>query len=239
MKQDHENGKKPHKKKPIHDGHRGRMRDRYLKTGLTGFQPHEILELLLFYAIPRKNTNPLAHELLDRFGSLDRVFAAEPHQLRDIPGMTDNSVVLIRLLRDLYYHQVINEQFLIPLGSGQLAGEFFKKLYRFEQREVIRVAFLDDQLRLLHCIVLSEGHPNASTLSVRQLTEASILYSSNLLILAHNHPNGLPVPSGDDISTTRYLVPALRQCEIHLVDHIIVGDGEYSSMRECGAFLGL
>ena len=229
---------KPKKKDP-HAGHRSRMRDRYMKTGLNGFQPHEILEMLLYYAIPRKDTNQIAHELLDQFGALDRVFAADAYQLKRIPNMTENAVVLIRLLRDLYHYQIIDEQLHIPLNSGKLAGEFFVKLYQYENHERIRVAFLDDRLCLLHCVQLGEGHPNASSISVRQLTEAAIMFSSNIMILAHNHPNGLPVASRDDIVATRSLVSTLQHSGIQLIDHIVVGSGQYSSLLECGAFLGL
>ena len=239
MKKEQENNREPKKTKPVHEGHRARMRERYLTTGLNGFQAHEMLEMLLFYAIPRKDTNALAHSLLDRFGSLERVFAAEPHLLKAIPGMNGNAVVLFRMLRDLYHHQIIDSQLHTPLGSGQLAGAFFSRLYQYEQREIIRAAFLDDQLRLLNCVVVDEGHPTASELYIRQLTDEAVQSSGNLLILAHNHPQGRLAASAKDISATRLLAAGLRRSGISMVDHIILAGGEFISLREKGVFIGV
>ncbi|MBR3269558.1 MAG: RadC family protein [Oscillospiraceae bacterium] len=227
------------KEKPIHEGHRSRMRERYLKSGLNGFQSHEILEMILYYAIPRKNTNPTAHALLQRFGSLEKVFAAEPGELEKVPGMTENAALMLRMMRDLYQMQTAEDQQKTALDSGQRACDFFRRLYRFEQREIVRLAFLDENLYLKKCIVLSEGHPTAATVSVRDITEAALAESCNIVILAHNHPNGTASPSDTDISTTRCTAQALLKNGIILSDHIIVGTDKTRSLRECGTFLGI
>ncbi len=227
------------KEKEIHDGHRKRMRERYLQTGLTGFQPHEILEMLLFYAIPRKNTNPIAHALLREFGTLDQVLAADPKMLRKIPGMTDTAAVMLPFLRDLFCLELSETQTGVLMDSGKQAGSFFRKLYRFERKETVHLALLDDRLILKKCVQIADGHPSAAEFMLRTVTETAFAESCNLLILAHNHPNSIPKPSAADISTTRILAEALKKNGISLMYHIIVGRGEYCSMRECGAFLGI
>ena len=222
-----------------HEGHRARMRTRFREAGLVGFHPHEILEMLLFYAIPRKDTNEIAHKLLDEFGSLEHVFAASPEALRRVPGMTENAAMMLSFLRAVYLSFEAEPQTAVLLDSGQQAGEYFLRLYRFERHEIVRLAILDDNLILKQCIRLAEGHPSAAALSARQVEEAAAAGAGSLLILAHNHPNGSAKPSDVDISTTRILAAALKEHGIALMDHIIIGGGEYCSLRECGAFLGI
>ena len=153
--------------------------------------------------------------------------------------MTDNAAVMLPFLRDLYCFEITEMHKDFLMDSGQRAGEFFLKLYRYEKRERIRLALLDDSLMMKKCILLAEGHPSAASLSVRRITEAAIAGESNLLILAHNHPNGTAKPSDVDISTTRILAAALKKNDISLMDHIIVGESGYCSLRQCGAFLGI
>lgn len=227
------------KKKAIHDGHRSRMRDRFLKTGLNGFQPHEILELLLFYAIPRKNTNPIAHNLLEAFGSLEGVLSADVQALASVEGMTQNAAVFIQVLKELRQLKPAVPQQNLSLNAADNAGEFFVRQLAAETKEVICAAFLNDSLRLQACVILAEGHPSASELTVRKITETAFSYASNYVILAHNHPQGTAVPSPEDIGATRYLIPALKENGIVLLDHMIISGSAFNSLRKCGAFLGL
>ena len=223
----------------IHQGHRKRMRERFLKTGLIGYQPHELLEILLYYGIPRVDTNPVAHALLECFGSLRGVFSAEPDQLKQVQGMTEPAVCLITLLRAMYVYDAEEQLDGVPMESFAKICEYFSALYRFEQREVVRAAFLDRNLRLIACEVLGEGHPSASEFSVRRLIERAGAAGSSVAVLAHNHPHGNAVPSDADIAVTRQLAEMLAKSGISLADHVIVGDGEAVSLREYGVFMGL
>ena len=223
----------------LHDGHRGRMRDRFMKNGLEGYQPHEVLEMLLFYAIPRRNTNPLSHRLLEQCGSLHGVISANPDMLKQVPEMTEPAVVFLTFIRALLDYD-LNEQFVgKPMDTFDAVRTYFVSCFRFERNEVVRAALLDDRLRLVQCVKVSEGHPSAAEISVRKLTELSLHTGCNVLILAHNHPKGTAEPSEADIAVTRSLAQALQLSGIRLVDHIVVGENNAVSLRECGGFLGI
>lgn len=223
----------------IHQGHRQRMRERFLKSNLYSFQPHEMLEMLLYHAIPRADTNPVGHALLDRFGSLHGVLSAEPTALKSVPGMTDNAVVMILFLRQ-FYTEAVSEHFTgQPLDSFGGAKSFFQQIYAFEANEVLRVLFLDDNLCIKRLATLREGFKNAVTVPVRQVSELSFAERSKTIVMAHNHPNCTCEPSDEDIAVTRHLVRVFRGMEIDLIDHIIVGWNGAYSLRENGVFLGL
>lgn len=222
-----------------HDGHRRRMRERFLKSNLYSFQPHEMLEMLLFHAIPRADTNPVGHALLDRFGSLHGVLSAEPTALRSVPGMTDNAVVMILFLRQFYTEAVCERLVGQPVDSFGAAKAFFQLNYAFEANEVLRVLFLDEKLCVRRLATLREGFKNTVAVPVREISELAFAEHSRTVVLAHNHPDCTCAPSPEDIAVTRHLVKVLRDMQIDLIDHIIVGsDGAYS-LRENSAFLGL
>ncbi len=223
----------------VHSGHRSRMRRRFLETGFTGFQAHEVLEMILYYGIPRRDTNEIAHMLLKRFGSLHDVLCADPQALMQEPYISENAAVLITMFRSVLQYEAASQLEGTLLDSYRKVCKFFVDLYMLEQREIIRVALLDQNLRVLRCEIVSEGHPSAAQLTVRQLTELAYRANSNTIILAHNHPRGTTKISSEDIAVTRHLVPILLQCGISLADHVIVSGDQAVSMREMGAFMGL
>lgn len=223
----------------IHQGHRQRMRERFLKTELEGFHAHEVLELLLYYGVPRVDTNPLAHALLERFGSLHGVLSAPPEQLKQVKGMTDSAVCLIALMRAVYAYDAAEKHCGIPMESFSAICDYFTELYRFENREVVRAAYLDSRLKLITCEVIGEGDPSASVFSVRSLIRHALAAGSNVVILAHNHPQGSAAPSDTDIAVTRQLAETLAKSGISLADHVIAGSGETVSLRSLGIFMGL
>ncbi len=223
----------------VHSGHRGRMRRRYLETGFSGFQPHEVLEMLLYYGIPRRDTNEIAHKLLDRFGSLHGVLSANPQDLMQEPYISENAAVLITMFRAVLQYDAAAQVAGMVLDNYSKVCKFFTDLYLFEEREVIRAALLDEKLRVMRCEIVSEGHPSAAQMTVRQLTELAYRANCNTMILAHNHPRGSAKVSSEDIAATRHLVPILMQCGITLVDHVVVCGDKAVSMREQGVFMGL
>lgn len=223
----------------MHGGHRARMKQRYRTQGLDGFDDHNVLELLLYYAIPRQDVNPIAHRLMERFGSLRAVFDASPEELQQVPGVGENAATLIKLMTD------VNRRYLIDrgkrktrpcLGETQAAGEFFLPYFHGIREERVYVAFLDDAFRLLACREMFEGGVNFAMLSVRKLVEAALAEHATNLILAHNHPAGQALPSFEDRETTLTVARALQAVQLNLLDHIIVAEDEYISMEECGYF---
>lgn len=223
----------------VHSGHRGRMRRRFLEIGLNGFQPHEVLEMLLYYGIPRRDTNEIAHNLLNRFGSLHGVLSADPQDLMQEPYISENAAVLLALFRAVAQYDAGEQVIGTELDNYRKVCKFFIDLYLFEEREVVRAALLDEKLRVLRCEIVSEGHPSAAQMTVRQLTELAYRTNSNTMILAHNHPRGTAKISGEDIAATRHLVPILLHCGITLIDHVVVSGDHAVSMREQGVFMGL
>lgn len=226
-------------KKDLHKGHRKRMMKRFAETGFSGFMPHEIVEMMLFYAIPRQNTNPLAHELLERYGSVEGILSAPPESLRAVRGISDGVINTLRFFRELNAYTALEKAIGVQFSSADAIKQFFMEYYQNEPNEVIRAALLDDQLYLARCITLSEGTPAATALTKRNVTKTIAAEGSNAIILAHNHPNGAPLPSPEDISVTEKLFFTLKSLGIELLDHIIVGKGGAVSMREAGFFIDL
>ncbi len=221
----------------LHDGHRQRMRERFLKSGGSGFQQHELLEMLLYYAIPRINTNDIAHRLLDRFGSISGIFAADHNALCSVKGITEHTAVLLKLLPALYAVDMDAHTTQITLDSYEKVCGYFRKLYQYERNEVIRLACLDEMLRLRSCHILERGNTNSVSVSLRAVAEIAILENCNTVMIAHNHPDGAAVASAEDIAATRHLYQGLQGLSIRLIDHVVVGRNGAVSMRESGAFL--
>lgn len=218
----------------IHEGHRQRMRERFLGDGLENFAPHEALELLLHYAIPQKDTNPIAHALMDRYGSLSGVLAASVEDLQKVKGVGEYAAVLISLVPKLCGKASLEDALRqdMILGSSGLAGEFLVARLAGEKNEVLYQLCLASDRRLLSCRKLEEGTVNRAHLPVRRLVENALLCSAASVILAHNHPSGDVTPSPEDIAATRTARSALASVEVELADHIIVGKGTYASLRE-------
>lgn len=223
----------------IHGGHRARMKTRYLEQGLDSLADHEALELLLYYAIPRADVNPLAHRLIDHFGSFHAVLEAEVSELTQVEGVGESTALLIKLIRELDRRYLIRktESGGRPiLDKTDAAGAFFLPYFHGLREEAVYAAFLDDDFRLLKCRKMFEGSVNFAPLSVRKLVEAAIREHATNLILAHNHPMGQAIPSVEDRETTQRLAAALAGVQLQLADHIIVAGEDYLSMAECGYF---
>lgn len=219
----------------IHDGHREKMRQRFMTGGLDAFADHEILELLLYYAIPRRDTNPIAHALMERYGSLPAVLAAPMEDLKRTEGIGESAAVLLHLVpqvcRRARLAQVGEDQ---VLNSSERAGAYLLECFDGESREVIYQLCLDRKGKLLACKRLGEGSVASADLDVRRLVENVILTGASAVILAHNHPSGVALPSDGDYTATMRVRAALNAIGIELADHIIVADGDFVSMADSG-----
>ena len=219
----------------MHDGHREKMRRRFISGGLESFADHEALEMLLFYAIPRKNTNEIAHHLLDKYGSLTAVMSAPLEDLQKVPGIGENAAILLRLVP-----QLCRKARLADMGretifkTNEQAGNYLMEYFAGERNEVIYVLCLDRKGKLLACKRMSEGNTSNTELNIRMLIETVLLTSASEVILAHNHPSGVALPSDEDFLTTAMVQDALAPIGVKLADHIIVADGDYVSMADSG-----
>lgn len=221
----------------IHDNHRERMRRRFLAGGLDGFADHEALELLLYYAIPRRDTNPIAHALMDRFGSLAGVFSAPVEALEQVEGVGENAAVLLRLaplvIRKARLTEARRE---LILNSRESIGAYLLELFSQERNEAVYQICLDRKGKLLSCKRLGEGSASAVNLDIRKLVENALLSSASSVVLAHNHPSGIALPSDADRAATAQAGAVLKSVGVRLVDHIIVADGDFVSFSDSGFF---
>lgn len=220
----------------IHDGHRKRLRSRFLQDGLSGFEEHNALELLLFYARPRQDTNKLAHSLIDRFGSFSAVLDAPVEELLQVEGMGEPSATLLKLIPQVSAYYL--ESRTLPgaiLASTQLAGDFLLPKFYGKKEECVYVVSLDDKRKVLRCTCISEkGITNAVTISVKQIVAEAVGSNATGIILSHNHPGGLALPSQADRLVTAQAYKALQLINVTLLDHIIVADNDYVSMADSG-----
>ena len=221
----------------IHDGHRQRLKDRYLKEGLDNFEEHQVLELLLFYCVPRKDTNPIAHALLDRFGSLSQVLEAPASELRKVPGMGDSAATFLALVNDIgRYYQVNRRARTEILTTLEQCGAFLVPYFYGRRNETVFLLCLDAKCKVLCCKEVGEGSVNSAAIPIRRVVEMALGANATSVILAHNHPSGVALPSDEDVCTTRRVALALHAVEIQLVDHVVVADDDYVSMVQSGMY---
>ena len=215
-------------------GHRDRVRERYLSTGLDVFQDYEALELLLFYAIPRKDTKSTAKNLIARFGSLPAVLDATVEELTEA-GRAPNAAILLKLVPDMNrYYAVKTDGAGQKIRSTSDAGRILCAMFRHEQTESVRLLCLNAGGKVLKLAQLNEGDINAVHFSVRKIVETALSAKAVSVILAHNHPGGTLTPSKEDLDATNSAKAALSTVGIQLLDHLIISGDSYCSLREDG-----
>lgn len=219
----------------VHDGHRDRMKRRLLEQGLDGFDDHQVLELLLFYALPRIDTNPLAHELLAHFGSLQAVFEAPAEEFKKVKGIGENSLTLLKLIPEVSRRYSMSaNQFENILDSSEKAGKYLAARFMYERDEVVIVICLDAKCKIICCRELFRGVANSAEISIRKIAELALAKNATSIIISHNHTSGIALPSFEDERTTRKLSSVLASMGITLADHIIVADDDFVSMADSG-----
>lgn len=218
-----------------HSGHRSRKRRQFRDHGIDAFADHEVLELLLYYAIPRRDTNPVAHALIDRFGSLNAVLSAPVEELERVPGMGANAALLLKLVPQVYRRARISiTENEVILDTTERIGEFFVEQFVAQTSEVMYQLCLDAKGRLLSCRKVCEGDASSVGLNLRKIVENALLCNAVLVALAHNHPSGVALPSHEDKIATLQIKEALEAVNVRLADHIIVADDDYVSFRQEG-----
>lgn len=223
----------------MHEDHRQRMRDRYLQNGFQGFSDHEMLELVLFYAIPRTNTNDIAHALLERFGSLTRVFEANVDELKQVPKVGAHSAILLKTLFELMRRCARETDNLSKrFDRVSLIAQYFCRSFLGFDHECLYAMFLDNGMTMIDCCLISEGTVNSSSVNVRGIVEKALAKKASSIVLAHNHPHGVAIPSSADLEFTDTLNNFLAPLSVKLLEHlIIVGDRFCPIMKQhCGTF---
>ena len=229
-------------KKNVHKDHRKRVKEQYMKNGIDSMADHNILELLLFYGIPYKDTNPIAHELIEKYHDINGVLDAPVRELVKLDGIGENAAVLIKLVHDiahLYRDNAVNSK--VNLASSERLSDFVRMKFLGETREIVYMISLDAHGRLKHCIKVADGTPTSVVSDNRSLVELALRFDVTNAVIAHNHPNGFATPSQADIAATQAIAKLFSTVSINLVDHVIAAEDEifsFAMSKKYSSFLG-
>ncbi|MCL2531505.1 MAG: DNA repair protein RadC [Oscillospiraceae bacterium] len=215
----------------MHENHRKRVRQRFRQAGLESFPAHNVLEMLLFYAIPRQDTNEIAHRLIRHFGTLSAVLDAPFEELCKVQGIGENSATLIMFVAQIakrYLAEQVQEK--ISFANKQALHRFAVSLFTGMKSEAAFLLCFDNTTQLLHAGQISLGTKHAVSLDNRTLLESAFRHNATKVVLVHNHPNGLAAPSRSDVVRTEGAVKIFNSVQIQLLDHLIVAQGQCFSM---------
>lgn len=216
-------------------GHRKRLRDKFLGSGLTGFHDYEVVELLLTLATPRKDCKDAAKAAMGKFKTLQGVLEASPKALCEVPGIGPKNLFGIKLIKavaDRYLEKRLLHR--NALNNSKELFEYLNHSIRDKARECFNVVFLDAKNKVIATETLFEGTLTASSVYPREVVLAALNHHAAALIFAHNHPSGDPKPSPEDVAITRQLVFACRVVGITVHEHLIIGNNRYFSFADDG-----
>jgi DNA repair protein RadC len=225
------------KEKDLKRGHRERLRQRFEKSGFEGFHDYEIVELLLTYAIPRIDTKPVAKTLLGKFKTIQKVLDAPSEQLKEVDGLGRNATLFLRILRETiaeYFKEmaIARKEFR---NIDELVG-YLRDVIGGRQNEIVYVLYLNSKNELLDSDDLGEGTVSEAVAFPRKIVQGALKRNATSIILAHNHPGGIPEPSENDNAITKQIKNALQTVNISLQEHIIIAEEEFYSYRRSGYF---
>lgn len=222
----------------MHDGHRQRLKARFLNEGLDHFDEKHALELLLFYCVPRMDTNPLAFRLIEHFKSFNGVLDASPSELMEVSGVGENIATYLSLLKSAwrYYETKKNDFGDTTLKSMDECAKYIQPHFLNRTVETVFLLCLDASCKPICCKMIGEGSVNSASVSIRKIVETALNSNATTVILAHNHPGGLAIPSGEDVQTTQRVDRALKAVEIILAEHFVFADGTYTKIINSGGY---
>lgn len=206
----------------LHKDHRVRLKTRFEKEGLSSFAPHEVLELILFYAIPQQDTNPLAHILLDRFKTLSGVCSASKEALCAVPGVSEHTATLLRLILPAANYAVRDEDAVPVYDTAEKVSDFVKALFHGIRQETVFLLLFDNAARMIDCIRIHDGSVNSAALTIPSLVGPAVAKHAAVAVLAHNHPSGIAIPSPEDLDTTSHVRDAFELVGVHFSEHFLV-----------------
>lgn len=214
-------------KKGIHSGHRQRLKDRFMREGLDGFEKHNMLELLLFFSIPQRDTNPIAHDLLNRFGSLSGVFAASTVELCSVDGVSEHTATLIKLIPEIWRKTAGEVRTDVQYDSLHKLGKLLLRRYSGVTTETVLLVLMDSSWHIIDIVKIGEGSVNQVRLDKRKLVEHAIRTNASMVLLAHNHPYGTPIPSTEDLVTTTDVATVFRAIHVEFLEHLLIAGDQY------------
>ena len=218
----------------MHEEHRKRIRERFLKDGIENMADHEVLEFLLFYSIPRRDTNSLAHSLIERFGSLNKVLEAKPEELMQVNGIGETSAGLITLVFQLakrYIKDASKDEFKYYTGKDSVEA-LLKSKYLGSKEESVYMISLDATGRILNMNKIAQGGFTSATIDRRLILETAFRNKASAVVLVHNHLNGIGAPSREDVDATKSILSSFYGLGVKLVDHLIYTDTEITAMSQ-------
>lgn len=217
----------------LHSGHRARMKARILAQGLDSLADHEILEVLLYFTLPRVDTNGLAHRLVAHFGSLGNVLGADYEELKRVPGVGEQTAFMLTMLPELLGRVERDRNRDKPIfGATQAFAEYVCRLFAGETTETVFLLCLNANLQLLNTVRLGKGDVGSVQVSVAQVVRTALSHKARVVVLAHNHPGGRIKPSNEDFDLTKRCLRALGEVNVKLLDHFIVCGDKYMSFAE-------
>lgn len=220
-------------KSDLHAGHRKRTREALFADGIPeGTPDHKVLEMLLFHSIPRRDTNELAHELLNEFGSISSVLDASPEELMKIKGVGQNTVSLLKIIMPVARAYLNDKKDNKSVMKYENIFEYIINKYCGFNEEIVAITSFNNRGALIDFDIIGKGDISEVSVSIRKVMETVIKRNASAVVLSHNHPNGNAVPSGQDIETTKRLAAALSNINVRLIDHIIVADDDCVSMLQ-------
>jgi DNA repair protein RadC len=222
----------------IHDGHRQRLKDRFMEQGLDSFTEVQAVEMMLFYCIPRQDTNEIAHRLLERFGSFAQILDADPEELRSVQGIGENAATFLKLFPAVTRYYEIDKAKLSgkPLLTTDACGEYLIPYFRGRCNETVFLLCVDAKGKAICCRMVGEGGINSAGVPIRRIVEIALAAKATSVVLAHNHPSGIALPSAEDVATTKRVAIALQAVDVVLADHLVIADDDYTSLVQSGFY---
>lgn len=220
-------------KENIHKNHRKRVKERMERTGLSDWAAHEILELLLFYGIRQGDTNPIAHRLLQQFGSVAGILDASKDRLCTVHGVGPETANLIKVVAEVvkrYYQDEITQQKKLTLNSFDLIGRYCCSLFIGLEEEHLYMLSFNERGTMISCDLISKGGPGELFTNYREMMKMVLKHNASSVILTHNHPGGNPEPSAEDLEETRRIYEYLKNCGVCLREHFVVSHGAYRAL---------
>lgn len=222
----------------IHDGHRQRMKARFAEQGMDAFTEYQALEMMLFYCLPRQDTNEIAHLLIKRFGTFSQVLDADIEELASVKGIGQNAALFLKMFPAVarYYENDKSKLSGEPLLTTEACGARLGPNFMGRCNETVFLLCIDAKGKELCCRMVGEGGINSAGVPIRRIVEISLAAKATSVVLAHNHPSGIALPSPEDVSTTQRVATALEAVDVVLADHLVFADGDFTSMIQSGFY---
>lgn len=221
--------------KADHTGHRSRMKKKLAQQGMDAFEPHEVLEIMLYYAIPQRNTNDIAKNLIDHFGSFSAVMDAPLDALMKA-GLTEHQALYLKMIPDVTRRYLL-DKYHNPdkvLDGSDLAGYIIDKFVGYEETEHVFLLLMDKKGKEVYSGMICKGDFNSANISFREIVTLALNYGAVYAVIAHSHPSGYAMPSKEDVLVTKDLKKALKLVKVELLDHFVVADHDSVSLAETG-----